>query len=264
MNTLYTTYQECRSLLRHLDTDFVEVISGFAPWLAPIPSAALVYKATQHLLHFSPIVSWISALIIETLGLTSIHTALLLWNYNQNRRKTDEPAPVLIALGMVTFYLVCTVGLTFILETFPMYANLGVIFFPFLGVMGGVNLALRSDLNRRVRLIAAEKAERKEKRQEASKANRQNQSLDSDKTIDESSQKSEIIDDSLDRLQAGRKAKLDTRIQKTLDVFGKEPGLSISDAARAVGVSRQTMHSYLGQLKEQGRIRQNGHGVEIL
>jgi len=49
-----------------------------------------------------------------------------------------------------------------------------------------------------------------------------------------------------------------------LDAFRDNPSLGISDAARALDVSRQTIYSYMDQLEHSGKIRRNGHGVEVL
>ena len=68
----------------------------------------------------------------------------------------------------------------------------------------------------------------------------------------------------LNRLQAGRKAKLDNRLARLLDTFRVNPTLGISDAARTLDVSRQTIYSYMDQLEHSGKIRRNGHGVEVL
>ncbi len=68
----------------------------------------------------------------------------------------------------------------------------------------------------------------------------------------------------LNRLQAGRKAKLDNQLARLLDAFHVNPTLGISDAARALDVSRQTIYSYMNQLEHSGKIRRNGHRVEVL
>jgi DeoR/GlpR family transcriptional regulator of sugar metabolism len=42
------------------------------------------------------------------------------------------------------------------------------------------------------------------------------------------------------------------------------PNLRISDAARLLNVSRQTIYSYLEQLETAGKIRRTDQGVEVL
>jgi len=38
----------------------------------------------------------------------------------------------------------------------------------------------------------------------------------------------------------------------------------VTDAARTLKMSRQTIYTYLDRLEDDGRIRRNGHGVEVL
>lgn len=38
----------------------------------------------------------------------------------------------------------------------------------------------------------------------------------------------------------------------------------MSDAARQMGISRQTLYSYIERLEQKGQLRRNGHGVEVL
>jgi DeoR/GlpR family transcriptional regulator of sugar metabolism len=65
-------------------------------------------------------------------------------------------------------------------------------------------------------------------------------------------------------LQAGRKAKLDSRLDRLLDIYHTNPNLGISDAARLLNVSRQTIYSYLEKLEKSGKIRRTDHGIEVL
>ena len=256
--------QEQSSYLRRLSSDLLNFITKVAPWLAPIPSAALVYRASQQHFHFSPVISVILALVIETVGLTSISNALSLWEFNQSKRKIDKLAPFVIALLMIAFYLISTIGLTYFLEVYPNLSKFGVIFLPFLGIMGVINIALRSDLERRLLIISQEKTERKEKRIASCQTTSKLNLLENGEKGQRNLSNNTSIYDEIDRLQAGRRAKFDTRIQQTLDIYSDYPGMKISDAARRIGVSRQTMHSYVNQLTDQGKLKKNGHGIETV
>jgi DeoR/GlpR family transcriptional regulator of sugar metabolism len=68
----------------------------------------------------------------------------------------------------------------------------------------------------------------------------------------------------LNRLQAGRKAKLDSRLDRLMDIYHTNPSLRISDAARVLNVSRQTIYSYLEQLEKAGKIRRTDQGIEVI
>lgn len=250
--------------VQQLSSELINFITKVAPWLAPIPSAALVYRASQQHFQFSPLISIILALVIETLGLTSINNALSLWDFNQSRRKNDKPAPLFIAVMMIVFYLISTIGLTYFLEVYSGLSKIGVIFLPFLGIMGGINIALHSDLERRRQNILLEKVERKVKRLEYCQTGRKSDNREYVKYDDRNLSNNAIFNIDSDKLQAGRQAKLDIRLNRMLDIFKDDPMLSITEAAQIVGVSRQTIYSYLENLTELGKIRKNGHGVEIL
>jgi DeoR/GlpR family transcriptional regulator of sugar metabolism len=49
-----------------------------------------------------------------------------------------------------------------------------------------------------------------------------------------------------------------------LDIYHTNPSLGISDAARLLNVSRQTIYSYLEQLENAGKIRRTNQGIEVL
>jgi DeoR/GlpR family transcriptional regulator of sugar metabolism len=72
------------------------------------------------------------------------------------------------------------------------------------------------------------------------------------------------FDMNLNRLQAGRKAKLDSRLDRLLDIYHTNPSLGISNSARLLNVSRQTIYSYLEQLENAGKIRRTDQGIEVL
>ena len=114
------------------------------------------------------------------------------------------------------------------------------------------------------KIIANEKAERKAERQMPHGFQRQDLRGLFESPMSSDMSNNGQIDMNLNRLQAGRKAKLDNRLARLLDAFRVNPTLGISDAARALDVSRQTIYSYMDQLEHSGKIRRNGHGVEVL
>jgi DeoR/GlpR family transcriptional regulator of sugar metabolism len=67
-----------------------------------------------------------------------------------------------------------------------------------------------------------------------------------------------------DKLHAGKMAKLDTRLNALIEVFRKEPNVEITEAARRIQVSRQTVYSYLSILEKAGRIKRGENGIEVL
>ena len=253
--------------LRNIDSfenGAIDLVAKIAPWCAPVPTAYLVGRATVNHLEWPVPIGFLAAAVIESLGLVTCATALDLYQFNQNRRKNDPPAPFLLAVFLIVIYFLVAVLLTVVLDTQPSWSVIAPAIFPFLSLAGVTVIALRKDYQKRVQQIANEKAERKAERQMNHGFQRQDLRGLFEPTMSSDMSNNGRIDMNLNRLQAGRKAKLDNRLARLLDAFRVNPTLGISDAARTLDVSRQTIYSYMDQLEHSGKIRRNGHGVEVL
>lgn len=155
--------ENLRDWVGQVEAMATDALAALGPWLAPIPSAALVARASQEHLRWSAGLGLVAGAIIEILGLTATSTALALWDYNESKRKTDPTAPFPLAAALVGFY-VSTVGLTVFLDIAPNLACFAPVIFPTLALVGTVNLALRAQHKRRVGAIARGKAERRTRR----------------------------------------------------------------------------------------------------
>lgn len=237
--------------IEQIESFAIDLVAKISPWCAPVPTAYLVGRATVNHLGWPVAVGVVSAVVVETLGLASAATALELWQYNKGKRKVDPAAPFVLAATLVLLYFVIATGLTLALDIFPGLATYAQAIFPTLSLTGVTVLALRSDHKRRLESIEHDKAKRRKARQVKRQVSRE---TSNDKELDTT----------LDRLQEGRKAKRDARIATLLDVLSDNPGVSIADASRLVGVSRQTVYAYLGTLEEAGQVRRNGKGVEVV
>lgn len=153
--------------MNSIEKSAVKLIAKTAPWLAPVPSAFFVARASMEHLALPFAVAVVVAAIIETLGLSTVHTALWLFDWNGNKRKSDPGAPTLLAIILGAIYVVATVGLTIVLEVAPILATYAPALFPALAVVGAVNLALVAQQERREAGVKADKAERKANRQGA-------------------------------------------------------------------------------------------------
>ena len=241
----------------------IDLVAKVAPWCAPIPTAYLVGRATITHLDWPVPVGILAAAVIESLGLVTCATALDLYQFNQNRRKNDPPAPFWLAAFLIFIYLIVAVVLTVVLDIQPAWSMIAPAIFPFLSLAGVTVIALRKDYQKRLQKIADEKAERKSERQAT---HVQRHEIDNlfEPVVSNKLSNNGHLDMNLNRLHEGRKAKLDNRLDKLLDAFRVNPSLGISDAARTLNVSRQTIYSYIDQLEHSGKIRRNGHGVEVL
>lgn len=236
-----------------------DLIAGLAPWLTPVPTAYLVGRATIAYLRWPLPIALVAAVIIEALGLAAVNTALTLREYNAQRRKTDPRAPFAVAAALVGVYLAVAVLLTVALDIVPDLARWAPAVFPLLSLAGVTVLALRSDQRRRLTAIASDKAERQAERQAKRQAPPARVSSRVSSGVSNNTQR----DAPLDRLQAGRKAKLDARLDTLLDACLDNPHLTPVDAARLLGVSRQTVYTYIGTLEAAGRLKRNGSGWEV-
>jgi cobalamin biosynthesis protein CobD/CbiB len=226
-------------VIRRAEINLTDIIAGLAPWLAPIPTAWLVGAATVKHLAWPVPVAIVAAAIVESLGLAATNTALELREYNQSKRKIDPPAPAWLAAGLVGGYIAIAILLTVALDVVPSQARYAPAIWPALSLTGAVILALRADHRRRLAAIAQDKAERKAARQVVSTVKRKVSTV-------KERQVSSVKVDSL------------------LDAYLDNPALTPTQAAQALGVSRQTVYNYLEQLERAGTIRRNGHGVEVL
>lgn len=150
----------------------VNLAAKLAPWLAPVPSAFFVARSSIKHLGVPTPVGVVVAIIIETMGLSTVNIVLRMFEWNQTRRQKDPEAPTWVGVVLGVVYLVTTLGLIVALEVWPVLATLAPAMFPFLAVVGTVNLALIAGQDRREAAVVEEKAERKAERQEKRDANR--------------------------------------------------------------------------------------------
>jgi hypothetical protein len=234
-------------LMNNLEKNAVKFVAKLAPWLAPFPSAYFVARSAMVHLSLPLPVALVVAAIIETLGLSTVHTALWAYDWNTHKRKTDPGAPVLLAVTLSAVYVVATLGLVVFLEVWPFLATYAPAIFPALAVVGAFNLAMVARQEQRETQVEARKAEARERRH--AKRRMSNNAR---------------FDMRLDTLQAARRAKRDARMEALLTFYAENPRAGVVDAGRAIGVSRQTVYNYRSELEGAGRIDRDNGRVEVL
>jgi hypothetical protein len=237
--------------MHEVEKNAVKIVAKISPWLAPFPSAYFVARSAMVHLSLPLPVAMVVAAIIETLGLATVHTALWAYDWNAHKRKTDPSAPVVLAVALGGVYVVATLGLVVFLEVWPFLATYAPALFPALAVVGAVNLALISRQEQREATVKTQKEEARERR----RARRQ---------VKGQMSKTAKLDRKLDTLQAARKAKRDARIIELVTFYAGNPSAGVTEAGQAIGVSRQTIYNYLGELEESGRINRDNGTVRIL
>ena len=241
--------------MNHLEKNAVRIVAKLSPWLAPLPSAYFVARsAITHLALPLPM-AVIVALIIETLGLATVHTALWAHDWNTHRRKTDPSAPLGLCIALGGVYVVATLGLVVFLEVWPLLATYAPALFPALAVVGALNLAMISRQEQREAVVEIEKAERKAQRQTPRRETSASPSIALSRTA--------ILDTSLGAARRNRRIKRDARLDALVAFYASSPKAGPTEAGRAIGVSRQTVYNYLDELKAAGRIDCNGDQVRV-
>jgi hypothetical protein len=164
--------------LTYFDGALVQIVAQLAPWLAPLPTAWLVYDRTQQHLGWPWWVALIAGLTLEALGVAILATTLDLYSYNKSKRKTDPKAPFWMGLGLVVLYFLAAELLTVALDIAPSWvAPFAAAVFPALSVAAFAILAVRADHQHRLSQIeqgkADARAKRAQRKQDRAERNRQ-------------------------------------------------------------------------------------------
>jgi hypothetical protein len=129
-------------------------IARVAPWLAPVPTAYLVYEATGEYLGWPVLVRLAAAIVIESLGLSSVSTALTFREHNRGLRDEDDrTAPFWLVTVLAGIYLSSVTVLTVVLEVKPTLATWAPLLFPLFSLCGAVLIAVRADHQKRMRTM---------------------------------------------------------------------------------------------------------------
>jgi hypothetical protein len=205
----------------------------------------------------------IAGVIIECLGLAATATALTLREYNKTRRKTDPAAPSGLAISLVGVYFGSVTMLTILLDTAPILAAYAPLAFPILSLSGVAVLALRADHRHRLTAIEAERQERRDARRAhdtGSSQGARNASLGGHLVAQLGAQNAV-----LDAVNRTRQAVRAARLDALLRAYEDDPDLGATDAARMLGVHRNTVYNYTAELEQSGRIgRDDSNGLKVL
>lgn len=237
------------NILQRVENALVEFAATVGPWLAPIPTAFLVGRALVMHLHYPLIIAVSGGVVIELLGLSSTNVALTFYEYNQEKRKTDQKAPFLLALALVVTYFVTATVLTVLLDVIPDLVTWAPIIFPLLSLTGVGVLALRADHRRRLNKIEDDKEERKNARKDA----RKNRRAEGVKNTQSARENTGNYTPSVQEMNAARTIKRDERIEIVRRKLHETGGdFSPTELADELGVSRRTIYNDLEMISKNG------------
>lgn len=125
----------------------VRLIAKLSPWLAPIPSAYFVARSSIKHLNVPIEIAIIIGVMLELLGIATVHTALSLYRWNikpavSRDKGAWEKAPFSLSVAACGVYFVAVIFLSVVLETAPTLADFAPIIFPFVAIVGAVVLGI--------------------------------------------------------------------------------------------------------------------------
>lgn len=148
-------------IIRAAERSLVDNIAATVPWLAPIAPAYMAYDNTHTVFGWPAWVAWTVALAVEGLGLSAISTAFRLWEWNDSRRVSDQPAPIGAALAAVGTYTTVVIVVNVLLDGGDFVERMAKAILSLLSLVAGVVLALRSQHARRETAREREREERR-------------------------------------------------------------------------------------------------------
>jgi predicted transcriptional regulator len=245
--------------MKNPEIELVYSVAKLSPWIAPIPSSFFVARACLNDLDLPLIMAILIGFVIESLGLTSIHTCLVLQNWNLTKRKTDPNAPLSLAIALVFVYLFTTIGLSVFLDTSKELVKFAPALFPMLSVVGSFNITLLSQQKHREMSVQNQRFEMQFERQQRKQLKLSNVA----NNIDTGLSNLEKTDNSLVIANRTRKERRLQIMEKILDVLTDEPTIGITDLSRKIGRSRQSVYNYIQELENGGKIHKNNDGFVV-
>ena len=161
---IVTMLEGLLKLNRATENLLIDIVASYSPWIAPLVPAYMTYQNMTTRLGFPIWAGLAAAICVETLGLSSIQTAVSFWQWNDSRQKVDPKAPVMLAILTGGFYLATILTVNAMLDNAPGVYRLAKAVLSSLSVCAGVILALRAGHARRMSEAERAKLERKAER----------------------------------------------------------------------------------------------------
>ena len=91
--------------INDFEGSFVNSLTAFAPWIAPLAPAYMTYEHMTKFLEFPDLLAFALAAMVEILGFGTVSTGLDFWFYNRRERAGNKKAPLTIIIITFAFYL---------------------------------------------------------------------------------------------------------------------------------------------------------------
>jgi len=242
------------------------ILCRAASWIATIPTVTLTSRSCEAIFDLTPTAALLSCIALEVVGQAVVNTWMKAKDWNTSRRVSDPPANEGLGLAMSIVYFASDFVLIGILQVPKALVNpvhWAALLFPLAQVVSTVMTAERAAQFRREATGEIARAERKATRQATRKAKRQAAFAATSSQMSNRVSNAEKLTDSLALARRSRQAKRNARLDTLLTYYLDNPDAGPTEAANAVGVSRQTIYTYQAELEGAGRLRKNGAGWEV-
>jgi len=242
------------------------ILCRAASWIATIPTIILTSRSVEVIFALTPTAALASCIALEIVGQAVVNTWMKAKDWNASRRASDPPANEGLGLVMAIVYFAADFILIGILQVPKALLNpihWAALLFPLAQVVSTVMTAERAAQFRREATGDIARAERQAKRQATRQAKRQAAFAATSSQTSNRALNAENLTDSLTRARRSRQAKRDARLDTLLTYYLDNPDAGPTEAANAVGVSRQTVYTYQAELEKAGRLHKNGDGWEV-
>jgi ABC-type multidrug transport system fused ATPase/permease subunit len=226
------------------------LVVRLASWTASIPNAVMVAQSAFQIFALPVWVCVVIAVSLELIGhaITEHYFAVCEWE--QTRRKTDPSMSKRLALALVVSFYALDILMVFVLAwmTFSTTGDAAIfvsLAYPLFGIGTTIVTSERQRLFRLKNAVQIQRQDRKKKVSSTAKVNT--------KTVD-----------SLEHARQGRLNKREQRLDKVLSIFEQDNLTPIAHAAGQLNISRTTLYADIEHLENEGKLKKNGHGVEVL
>jgi hypothetical protein len=101
----------------------VNFLTAFAPWLAPLAPAFMMFNHMIEFLEFPWPLALVLAILVEIMGFGTVSTGLDFWFYNRRERSGVKKAPLGVVIGSFIFYLLLILGSNVAIDLAHAYGN---------------------------------------------------------------------------------------------------------------------------------------------
>jgi hypothetical protein len=237
-----------RNTFDAVESTLLALASKIGVWLTPLVPAYFVQRAMVEHLQAPPTWGWIAAAALEIVGLAAVKNLLRAYTWEQERRKTDPPAPMIWNIITAAVYYVTAFLLVLVIEFYPPATALAPAAFVVLSGAAALVIALSDDQNRRQAVVSQMSAKR--------------QTMSAKRQPPGSERVSQGQHPDTDRLQAARRRNQQQAEQRLLTWLADNPNATHDEAAAHVGRSRPWVTGKINEWRTAGIIHKNGAGYE--